>query len=250
MHGEYQPNSRLSLIVLAALGIAAAEANAQHASSGPTMMPSMTGSHFFGQSSGAYLPGHAMYPMGLGGSSGGYGAPGHYGGSGAPSMAGYGGSTGGYGNESTRMPVYPQGQAIGQQPGLNAVEKILTASGVPNDGGRLQWPLGLRLLGSPDSDRLRRKAEALFQVAAIQGQSGQINPRFTQEIVQTVEELRRQFQVVNDRITLARTTSEEAELFLNRLKTGSQVLEQTMTVGSGGYGQLRATGAGISQQPR
>ena len=118
---------------------------------------------------------------------------------------------------------------------------ILAASGVPNDRGKVTWPLGLRLLDSEEAAALRQQAEALFQVAAMQARLGQINSRLTQELVQAVNELQGQFRVKNNRSPLPRGVSDEAERFLNRLKKAPELLEQALATPQGDSGQPQTT---------
>jgi len=247
------------LVLFAAFGVALTEAWAQRPGGGPAMSVNPS---YFGSLSGSSFPGMGMYPMafGSGGFAGGYGGyRGIYGGYGNASAGygnlyggNYGNMYGGYGNAygGALMSAYTQGQQGDQQPGHNPAEAMLNASGVSTDGGRVQWPLAVRLLGPPDGDRLRRQAEALLEVAALQAQNGQVNAQIGREIKQTAEELRRLLRGVRDRVPLAGTTFEEAELFLDKVKKAPEVLAEAMTAPPGGYGQLQATGQAPVPQPQ
>jgi plastocyanin len=153
------------------------------------------------------------------------------------------------------MKSYSQGQASGQQPSWDAAKLILTASGVPTDGGRLKWPLGLRLLGPLDGGPLRDRTEALLQVAALQAQVGKVNPQLKREVSKAVGKLRARLRALDDRAVLARFTVKEAERFLDRVKRAPKLIEQAMPAPGGSYPQLRATASSVtlsdnSFQPR
>src|SRR5262249_27653438 len=135
-----------------------------------------------------------------------------------------------------------------QRSGRGGLEAILTASGVPNDGGRVTWPLGLCLLGSEEDEALRQQAEALFEVAARQAQLGQVNPRLTRELTQAVSDLQARLRQNNDRNPLPRGVFDEAERFLNRLKKAPEVLDLALTTPPGGYGRPQ-TAASSTQAP-
>jgi hypothetical protein len=115
---------------------------------------------------------------------------------------------------------------------------------VPNDGGQLRWPLGLRLLGSEEDGALRQQTEALFRVAAAQAQLGRVNPRLTRELTGAVSELRGRLRAEDGRRPLPGAAGREAERFLDRLARAPGLLEQALTGPAedytgpaGGYGQ-------------
>jgi plastocyanin len=119
-------------------------------------------------------------------------------------------------------------------------ERILAASGVPTEGSRVKWPLGLRLLGSPEAEALKQQAEALFLVAAAQAQLGQVNPGLTRELTRAVQELQDQFREQNRRNPMPHGVSEDTERALTKLKRAPELLEQALTTPAGGYAQLQA----------
>src|SRR5262249_35276612 len=80
-----------------------------------------------------------------------------YDGSGSSGGYGMGGRTGG--GESASAAAYSRGGSA------RAVEVILTASGVPNQHGKVVWPPGLRFLGA---DAQLEQLEAQLQLAAEQ----------------------------------------------------------------------------------
>jgi hypothetical protein len=110
-----------------------------------------------------------------------------------------------------------------------AVSKVLTASGVPNDQGRLRWPLGLEILGGSltghEVNELRAQLSALFQEAAEQAAKGAADPKLLQEITRTVNRLRDLLtRDRRERGRLPGAVYDEAERFLNRLRHAEAVL--------------------------
>jgi plastocyanin len=220
MSGNRQPIGLIVLTLLAASGFALSEARAQQPTPTPTPPTVQPPS-----------PRRPMYVLPLGGSGRPmYAIPlGGYGRSGA---AGYGGGQ--------PAPAAAPAPAADQSAGL-VMGVFLTASGVPNDRGRLTWPSGLGILRAPEDEELRRQTEALFQVAALQAQAGQVNPRLTQELTRTVKNLRARLRAEHERHPMPPAVFEEAKSFLDRLERAPELLEKALTVPAGGSSALRAT---------
>src|SRR5262249_27655446 len=172
---------------------------------------------------------------------GGYGASGGgYGGSGG----GYGGSGGGYGggggysnqpsSSNTADPYQTYASKYGSDDdthsastaiyGANADQSrktsemaaILTASGLPNKNGHLNWPLGLRMLRPDDETRdLRRQVDVLIQGLATQQLSSQPNSSYVQQAEHALERLR--LLAERERHSLSSGTYREVERFLAKL---------------------------------
>jgi hypothetical protein len=107
-----------------------------------------------------------------------------------------------------------------------SLSRVLTAAGVPNQVGRLNWPLGLRVVGGPAGDELRQQVSALFQYAAEQTRSGPVSTHLTQELARSVDALRRLLRRHREeRYSLARTTYEDAERFLAKLDHARKLFE-------------------------
>jgi hypothetical protein len=103
---------------------------------------------------------------------------------------------------------------------------VLTAAGVPNNGGRLQWPLGLRLVGGTEGDELRQQIEALFQYGAEQTRTGPVSPHLRQELARSVGALRKLLlSDKEERFSLPLTSYEESERFLAKLDHARKLLE-------------------------
>lgn len=161
---------------------------------------------------------------------------------------GYGGAQGGYGSGQSNATGASPGQPPSQPSGPSDIEVFLTASGVPNDGGRLKWPFALKIMGAPDDEEMRRRTEALFRVAAMQSQAGQVNPRLTQELTRSVQALRARLRAENDRSVMQPAVLEEAQRFLDRLEHAPELLANTLTVPAPG-GTARLQGAAPARQP-
>jgi hypothetical protein len=97
----------------------------------------------------------------------------------------------------------------------------LDALGLPNDGGRLSWPLGLRVLApAQEVQQERLHIEGLLQRAALQATSGSVACSVLKEMDRAVVRLRGMLQARGD--GLAEATQSEARRFLGQL---SQVVK-------------------------
>ena len=102
---------------------------------------------------------------------------------------------------------------------------VLDAMGLPNAGGRLDWPLGLRIL--PPGEKtvvLRNQIDALLGMAAIQSAQGPVNPKLLHEASKAVNELH---SLLRDKRMAfeASFTYNEADRFLDKLAHGLKLLQ-------------------------
>jgi plastocyanin len=171
-----------------------------------------------------------------------------------PSSAGPMGSWSGMGGYAGGMPG-PASQGYGGETGANAqtasevksLSQVLAASGVPNDGGRLQWPAGLRAVGGPEGEELRRQIDALFQQEAEQTQTGPVNRHLVKELARSVDALRKLLlRDREERFSLALTTYEDAERFLAKLDRARKTLEAGLEP-PGGNVELKARAANVAE---
>jgi hypothetical protein len=110
--------------------------------------------------------------------------------------------------------------------GANSFSQVLTAAGVPNQAGRLQWPVGLRVVGGPESDKLRQQIEALLQYGAWQTLTGRVSAHVTQELTRSVRALRKLLRRDREeRFNLALISYEDAEHFLDKLDHARKLFE-------------------------
>ena len=110
-----------------------------------------------------------------------------------------------------------------------ALEVILTASGVPNQNGRVAWPLGLRLLRA---DSPRQQLEAQLQLAVEQVTAGGVNTQLLDEIRLNVEDLRQLLLADKaSRFSMPLAVYEDAERFLRKLKRTPQILAASAPTG-------------------
>jgi hypothetical protein len=68
---------------------------------------------------------------------------------------------------------------------------MLSAEGVSNPHGPIQWPIGLEVLPGKEADRLRRQIEALVQNAGSEGEGDKSNSDTATELSRAVGDLRR-----------------------------------------------------------
>jgi hypothetical protein len=169
-------------------------------------------------------------------------------GSGTPysGSSGYGmsqGYTQGYGDSVTGAPAGPERYTAESQPSPEerSLSSLLTASGVPNDNGRLRWPLGLLILAAPETGELRQRIEALFQEAASQTAGGPVSSPLIQEMGQAVDKFRRLLlKDKAERLGMPLSVYGESERFLDRLEHAEQVLKPGVQT-SGAQGLLKTT---------
>jgi hypothetical protein len=107
------------------------------------------------------------------------------------------------------------------QPGASRTGRLAPATlfGLPSEDGRVQWPLGLRVLGPADETKaLREQLEAVLYFVATQAAEGRVNPTFINFGLRAVRELRRLLRPREG--TIATFTCTEAMRFLNRAERG------------------------------
>jgi hypothetical protein len=123
------------------------------------------------------------------------------------------------------------GRASAPSPEQSSISRVLTASRVANENGRLRWPLGLQILGNGQSghqaDELRGQLDSLFQQAAAQAADGAFDPKILDQISQDVDKLRTLLiHDRDDRGVLAAAVYDEAERFLNELVKAEKAMRQ------------------------
>jgi hypothetical protein len=172
--------------------------------------------------------GASPYGAGSGGNSSGMGGSG-----GGMAGSSYGGQGGTY---DTGSPEYggDSGASSATPSEDQGFSRVLTATGIPNDGGRLLWPVGFRVLRAGATDEIRRQIEALLQLEAAQTQTGSVNPRLAKELAGSIDALRT--VLLRDRekhFSLPLTLYEDAESFLARLDHAQKLLEAGLELPGG-----------------
>jgi hypothetical protein len=164
----------------------------------------------------------------------------------------YGNPTGGYGSGAmmygagSSMPSYSSGYGYGSQgyagsdaagnldqgiPTANmqtttlAPAHILSAMGVPNEGGQITWPFELRVMGPSEVTGLRTQLEGLLQLLAMQAAREQVNPRAVDAARQAVNRLDALLLQDKERGGLGMTSFEDSERFLRQLREGLKRLQ-------------------------
>lgn len=100
---------------------------------------------------------------------------------------------------------------------------MMTAIGMPNQDGRLSWPLGLRILKDPKGKELEEQLDGLAQVAAIQAVQGQANARLVSEGRRLVDQIRSRLRKEEGDMPLA--LYQESDRFLKKLQESFQALQ-------------------------
>jgi hypothetical protein len=167
---------------------------------------------------GGYSGGGGGYSGGGGGSSGGGG--GYGGGSGSSNSNPYTAYASMYGSQDQRYNQSGQTQYSAADVGT-----LLTAAGLPNKNGNIDWPLALQIL-RPDSEtrELRTQIETLVQVLAGQQAVLYPNPRYIHQTRQAVAKLRSFMD--RERYSLTAGTYRESDRFLGKLETFLNSLER------------------------
>jgi plastocyanin len=164
-----------------------------------------------------------------------YSAP-SYGGGSMPyssAMGGYGGGMAGssYGSQAWQSSDSSgYGGKTAERSETSSEEKslsrVLTASGVPNVGGQLIWPVGLRILRGDATHGIRQQIDALFQLEAEQAQTGPVNPGLAQELARSLDALRKFVRRDREeRFSLPLALYEDTELFLAKLDRAQKLFE-------------------------
>ena len=109
-----------------------------------------------------------------------------------------------------------------------------TLFGLPAEQGRVQWPLGLRIL-PPDNETkaLRDQLELVLYFVATQAAEGKVNPAFIGAGLQAVQDLRGLLRP--RRWRMASFTYTEAIRFLDRAERGLTRMKMIETSPDGAY---------------
>jgi hypothetical protein len=129
------------------------------------------------------------------------------------------GGGGAAGVPPSRAPAYVSSQPQ-ESNDTQQISDVLNARGLPNQAGRLYWPLGLRVLPpGPEVQQVRLQLDARLAQAA----TGGADASSLQEMSQAVSQLR-YFLAVKGSM-MARTTYLEAWRFLDRLDNAVRQLK-------------------------
>jgi hypothetical protein len=174
-----------------------------------------------------------------GGYGGGYGSPSYGGGySGSPSyssgypypgyeVSGIGSNANAYGNPTVAAATNANPATASTAPSsLTSKEtgKVLTAIGVPNDGGQLSYPLGLQVL-QPQTENLQLldRIETLFQVMANQEIRGEVSANLAAETRGALDRL--QTMLKARQTNMMPDTYSQAQQYLDKLRHGLQLVQ-------------------------
>jgi hypothetical protein len=119
------------------------------------------------------------------------------------------------------------------QPGAGQTAPIAAATlfGLPAEKGRVQWPLGLRILPTDETKPLCEQLELVLYFVATQAAEGKVNPVFIEFGLQAVRDLRQLLKPCES--TMHAVTYTEAMRFLDRAERGLTKIKR-METSSGG----------------
>jgi hypothetical protein len=106
-----------------------------------------------------------------------------------------------------------------------------TLFGLPAEDGRVQWPLGLRILPTDEAKPLREQLELVLYFVATQAAEGRVNRVLIDFGLESVRDLRRLLRTRESTMSALRYT--EAMRFLERAERGLTKLKMIET-GPGG----------------
>jgi plastocyanin len=139
----------------------------------------------------------------------------------------------------------PQMGDYGAGPGQDTLSRVLTAVGLPNEGGQLEWPVGLRALR--EAEDLRQQIDALVHQASEQAQAGPANAQLADELGRSRVALRNLLRRdQEERFSLPLVAYEDAERFLTKLARAEKRLRAGLE-SAGAKAQLEARDLGAGQ---
>jgi hypothetical protein len=115
--------------------------------------------------------------------------------------------------------------------GQTAPIAAATLFGLPAEKGRVQWPLGLRILPSEESKPLREQLELVLYYVATQAAQGKVNHVFIEFGLQAVRDLRKLLRPYE--ATMHAVTYAEAMRFLARAERGLTTIKRMDTSPTG-----------------
>jgi hypothetical protein len=130
--------------------------------------------------------------------------------------SGYGSSQAGGGSGSGNEGSVNQLYSVRPTGALNALDSL----GVPNEGGQISWPLGLRILAPEEQGGVRQHIEALFQLKTNQAEAA--DTRIADELGQSLAKLRTLLLRDRERMGLPQAVNRESEIFVQKLKAASK----------------------------
>jgi hypothetical protein len=122
------------------------------------------------------------------------------------------------------------------QSGTNQTSSIAAATlfGLPAKNGRVEWPLGLRILAPAEETKaLREQLEVVLYFVATQAAEGQVNRAFIDFGLQAVRDLRQRLKPRQG--AMAAFTYTEASRFLDRAEGGLAKIKKLETSSGGAY---------------
>jgi hypothetical protein len=164
----------------------------------------------------------AMYMMpGYSGGSYGYGTPYAYPTPSSPGMSSPPAA-------GVQAAGYEENREKGPTPDEQAVNRLLAASGVTDQEGRLLWPVGLRALPADRDGQLRDRIDTLLTQERQEAATGTVMARLYLDLSAAVDSLRKALLRDRDeRYSLTHQAYEDAESYLVRLRQAAKTLADT-----------------------
>jgi hypothetical protein len=121
------------------------------------------------------------------------------------------------------------------QPGTGQTAPIAAATlfGLPAENGRLQWPLGLRILPTDETKALCEQLELVLYLVATQAAEGRVNRVLIDLGLQAMCDLRQLLRLRES--TMYPVTYTEAMRFLDRAERGLTKIKRIETISGGAY---------------
>jgi hypothetical protein len=173
--------------------------------SGSGVNPYASGSGGYSSGSGGYSSGSGGYSSGSGGGSG----------------------SGGSGSASPQANPYTDAAPFDSATGLQPSSTTLDVLGLPTVGGRLSWPLGLRVVApAAKAQVLRRQIDAVLTLAAAPSAGGQLSSGAVELATSAAEQLRTLLRQKQGSAVMAERTYRDATAFLDRLQVSLLALKR------------------------
>jgi hypothetical protein len=147
----------------------------------------------------------------------------------SPMSPGTSGAAAGYGGRGYGGRGYGQAGT-----GQTAPFVAATLFGLPTEGGRMQWPVGLRILSPANETKaLREQLALVLYVVATQAADGHVSPVFIDFGLQAVGDLRQHLRRREG--SMSDLTYTEAMRFLDRAERGLTRVRRIATSPGGAY---------------
>jgi hypothetical protein len=131
--------------------------------------------------------------------------------------SGYPGALTSSGGQPTGIDAYPGLSVNELHSGIpDNKPSAFDSLGLPNENGKISWPVGLRILSPEEEGGVRQEIETLIEQIA--GQTDTTDARLNEAFDQAVEKLQKLLRRDNERLGLPSAVHRESEVFVQKLK--------------------------------